>query len=80
MTDLAGPNRSSTAVGLTNMANNLTGGLGVFIAGYLKAGFGLEGVFAGLAAILALDAVMLYTGYRLFLRDDLRAAGATAAS
>ncbi len=74
MTDLAGPHRSSTAVGLTNMANNLTGGLGVFLAGYLKAGFGLEGVFAGLTGILLIDAVMLYAGYRLFLREDLCAA------
>ncbi|MBL8210608.1 MAG: MFS transporter [Bryobacterales bacterium] len=75
MMDLAGPNRGSTAVGFTNMVNTLAGGLGVFVAGYLKAGFGLDGVFAGIAGILALDAIMLYSGYSLFLRRDLHAAG-----
>lgn len=78
MMDLAGPNRGSTAVGFTNMVNTLAGGLGVFVAGYLKAGFGLDGVFAGIAGILALDAIMLFTGYSLFLRRDLHAAGVKA--
>jgi hypothetical protein len=31
-------------------------------------------VFAGLTGILLIDAVMLYAGYRLFLREDLCAA------
>lgn len=73
--DLAGVDRRSTAFGITNMLNTLSGGLGVFVAGYLKSGFGLNGVFAGVAGILALDAVLLFAGYYLLLRKDLRASG-----
>jgi hypothetical protein len=64
-----------TAFGITNMVNTLAGGLGVFVAGYLKSGFGLDGVFAGVAGILALDSVMLFAGYYFWLRKDLRASG-----
>lgn len=71
--DLAGVNRRSTAFGIANMLNTLSGGLGVFVAGYLKSGFGLNGVFAGVAGILLLDAVMLFVGYAFFLRRDLQA-------
>ena len=60
------------AFGITNMVNTLAGGLGVFVAGYLKSGFGLDGVFAGVAGILALDAVLLFAGYYFLLRKDLR--------
>lgn len=73
--DLAGVDKRSTAFGITNMVNTLAGGLGVFVAGYLKSGFGLDGVFAGVAGILTLDAVLLFTGYFFLLRKDLRASG-----
>ena len=73
--DLAGVDKRSTAFGITNMVNTLAGGLGVFVAGYLKSGFGLDGVFAGVAGILALDAVLLFAGYYFLLRKDLRASG-----
>jgi predicted MFS family arabinose efflux permease len=69
--DLAGVNKRSTAIGLTNMLNTIAGGLGVFVAGFLKSGFGLPGVFAGVAGILALDAALLFTGYFLWIRRDL---------
>lgn len=78
MCDLAGLDKRSTAFGITNMLNTLSGGLGVFVAGYLKTGFGLNGVFAGVAGILALDAVLLFAGYYLLLRKDLHASGAIA--
>jgi MFS transporter, Spinster family, sphingosine-1-phosphate transporter len=74
--DLAGVDKRSTAFGITNMVNTLAGGLGVFVAGYLKSGFGLDGVFAGVTGILALDAVLLFTGYYFLLRKDLRSSGA----
>jgi predicted MFS family arabinose efflux permease len=74
--DLAGVDKRSTAFGFTNMVNTLAGGLGVFVAGYLKSGFGLDGVFAGVAGILALDAVLLFAGYYFLLRKDLRASSA----
>jgi MFS family permease len=76
--DLAGADKRSTAFGMANMLNTLSGGLGVFVAGYLKAGFGLNGVFAGVAGILMLDAVLLFAGYKLLLRKDLIASGVTA--
>ena len=76
--DLAGLDKRSTAFGITNMVNTLAGGLGIFVAGYLKTGFGLDGVFAGVAGILLLDSAMLFTGYCLWLRQDLRASGATS--
>jgi MFS family permease len=69
--DLAGPAKRSTAIGLTNMLNTIVGGLGVLVAGFLKSGFGLSGVFAGVAGILALDAALLFTGYMLWIRRDL---------
>lgn len=75
--DLAGVDKRSTAFGITNMVNTLAGGLGIFVAGYLKTGFGLDGVFAGVAGILALDSALLFTGYYLLLRQDLRRAGVT---
>jgi hypothetical protein len=74
--DLAGAGNRSTAFGITNMLNTLAGGLGIFVAGYLKAGFGLGGVFAGVTGILALDGALLLSGYYLWLRRDLRASGA----
>jgi hypothetical protein len=58
------------------MVNTLAGGLGVFVAGYLKSGFGLGGVFAGVAGILTLDAALLFAGYYFLLRKDLRSSGA----
>src|SRR5437870_1731112 len=73
--DLAGVDKRSTAFGITNMVNTLAGGLGVFVAGYLKSGFGLDGVFALVAGILALDAALLFTGYFFLLRKDLRRSG-----
>jgi MFS family permease len=69
--DLAGKDKRSTAFGLTNMVNTIAGGLGIFVAGFLKSGFGLAGVFAGVAGILALDAALLFIGYWLWIRRDL---------
>jgi predicted MFS family arabinose efflux permease len=75
--DLAGNERRSTAVGLTNMLNTLAGGAGVFVAGALKSNVGLDGVFASVAAILALDSALLFAGCVLFLKRDLARAAAT---
>jgi predicted MFS family arabinose efflux permease len=69
--ELAGDQRQSTVIGATNMLNTITGGMAVFVAGLLKSGFGLTGVFAGLGAILAIDAGLLFLGYFRFIRQDL---------
>ena len=61
----------STAVGLMNTTNCLAGGIGIFIAGYLKQDFGLGGIFAGTAGIVLVAGVLLLVGYFLFLRRDL---------
>jgi MFS family permease len=71
LAEVAGPARASTAYGIANMMNTLSGGLGVFLAGYLKAGFGLAAVFAGTAAILGIDGLLLLLGYFVFLKKDL---------
>jgi predicted MFS family arabinose efflux permease len=65
---IAGENRRSTAIGLTNMLNTGTAGVGVFVAGMLKRDFGLGGVFVGVGAILLLDAALLFAGYFLFFK------------
>lgn len=69
--DLAGADKRSTVIGLTNMLNTMAGGAGVFVAGALKSTAGLDGVFASVAGILALDAALLFTGCVLFLKRDL---------
>jgi hypothetical protein len=69
--DLAGKNRMSIAIGVTNMLNTLAGGVGILATGFLKSDFGLAAVFASVAGILLLDALLLFAGYFLFLRKDL---------
>ncbi len=71
---LAGKDNFAIAFGITNMVNCLTGGLGIFVAGLLKASLGLAGVFAGIVGILAFDALMLLCGYGVFLKRDLQKA------
>ena len=79
LSHIAGPAKSSTAYGITNMTNTISGGLGIFLAGYLKKDFGLASVFAGLAAILAIDGFLLLFGYFRFVKKDLAARLRTAA-
>ena len=69
--DVAGKERMSIAIGITNMLNTLVGGAGILAAGFLKSGFGLTSVFTGIAAILLLDAALLFAGCLLFIRRDL---------
>ncbi len=69
--DVAGKERMSIAIGVTNMLNTLVGGAGILAAGFLKSGFGLTSVFTGIAAILLLDAGLLFAGCILFIRRDL---------
>jgi MFS family permease len=73
--DLAGADKRSTVFGVTNMLNSMAGGAGIFVAGALKSTVGLDGVFAGVAGILAFDALLLFIGCTLFLKRDLKAAG-----
>jgi predicted MFS family arabinose efflux permease len=70
---IAGEDRRSTAIGLTNMLNTGTAGIGVFVAGMLKRDFGLGGVFVGVGVILLLDALLLFGGYFLFPKRESNA-------
>lgn len=72
--ELGGKDRASIAFGITNMLNSLAGGVGVFVAGVLKASMGLTGVFAGIVGILVIDGVILFIGYSVFLKKDLQQA------
>jgi MFS family permease len=77
---IAGERRRSTAVGLTNMLNTGTAGIGVFVAGMLKRDFGLGGVFVGVGAILLVDALLLFVGYFLFFDRNASRRGIIAES
>ncbi len=67
------PNRiRATAIAMMNAGQCLTGGLGVLVAGYLKAVFGLKGIFAGTAVLVALAASLCVFGYLRTLPEDLR--------
>ena len=78
--DLLSPKIWSSAVGLMNMINCLAGGAGILIAGYLKQYFGLGAVFAGVAALVLLAAILLFVGYRVFLKKDLQHRAAVMSS
>lgn len=69
--DLLPANLRSTAVGLQNSANCMAGGIGILIAGYLKATAGLAGVFAGISILILIAAGVVLCGYLFFIRQDL---------
>ena len=57
-----------------NTWSTAAGGVGVFLAGFLKRDFGLNAVFASSAALFALAGVMLIAGYHTtWPRDIARA-------
>lgn len=61
----------ATAVALMNTANCFAGGIGTLVAGYLKADYGLGGVFSGVSVIMVVAAFLLLAGYGLWLERDL---------
>jgi len=75
--DLLPPNVRSTAVGLMNATNCLAGGIGIFVAGYLKSAFGLGGVFAASSVLLVLAAAILAAAYRFQATKDLAASSSS---
>jgi MFS transporter, Spinster family, sphingosine-1-phosphate transporter len=50
----------ATAQSLMNTLNTLAGGAGVLVAGYLKADWGLDGVFAGVGVLVIIAAGMAW--------------------
>lgn len=70
----------STAIGIMNACATGVGGCGVFIAGYLKAGFGLNAIFACISGAFLLAGVVLLLAYRWFVLSDILDARAAEAS
>lgn len=64
----------STAIGLMNACATAVGGCGVFIAGFLKGGIGLQGVFAGISGAFFLAGLIMLFSYRYFSRKDFEQA------
>jgi predicted MFS family arabinose efflux permease len=58
MCDMIPAEDRSTGQALMNMLNTMAGGIGVLIAGLLKADLGLGGVFAGVSALMLLAALL----------------------
>jgi MFS transporter, Spinster family, sphingosine-1-phosphate transporter len=69
--DLLPPRLRSTALGIFNAFNTFAGGIGVWVAGSLKATAGLAGVFAGISGIIVMAALLATVGYVFFLQKDL---------
>lgn len=61
----------SSAIGITNLFNTLSGGAGVLLAGFLKRDFSLGGIFAAIAMLMLAAAAVLWFGYRYVLPRDL---------
>jgi len=58
--DLVSGENRATAQSLMNTLNTLGGGVGVFLAGYLKQDWGLSGVFAGVGLLVVLAAALTW--------------------
>jgi predicted MFS family arabinose efflux permease len=74
------PQFRSTGVGIMNSVATAAGGCGVFIAGYLKKGVGLHGIFAGISIGFIIAGVVLLVFYRFFMRRDIARAQAFEAN
>jgi predicted MFS family arabinose efflux permease len=65
MCDLVDAGDRSTGQALMNTANTIAGGAGVFVAGYLKADWGLGGVFAGVSGLMFVAVGLVWAAWRL---------------
>lgn len=64
----------ATAFGLWSTCAAASGSIGIFLAGVLKRGFGLDTVFASSSALFLVTCVILFFGYKRFMpRDTARA-------
>ena len=69
--DVVPPRLRSTAVGFMNTGATLAGGIGVFVAGFLKRDFGLAGVFAGIPVLHVIAACLALAAYFFFVTRDI---------
>lgn len=65
------PPLRATAVGIVNACAAGVGGIGVVVAGYLKAGVGLGAIFAGLSVAFLVAAVILLLAYLFLVQRDI---------
>jgi sugar phosphate permease len=61
----------STAIGLMNTGATAAGGLGVLLAGFLKAAFGLGTVFAGIAGLFVVAGMAMLLAAWRWAGDDI---------
>lgn len=79
--EIVPPNMRSTGIGLMNACATAAGGCGVLLAGFLKQGVGLGGVFAGISgAFFLAGMLMLFTYRRWSERDFARGRAAETAT
>jgi sugar phosphate permease len=76
--ELLPPEARSTGIGLTNMLACLAGGMGVMVAGAMKAKLGLAGVFASITVVTALCGGMLMFAAMRWVRRDADSIGTNA--
>jgi len=69
----------STAIGIMNTCATAAGGVGVLLAGVLKASLGLDAIFAGISLLIALCGGALLVAYRFWATRDLARAAAAGA-
>jgi MFS family permease len=72
--DAVPPELRSTAIGMLNTAGCAAGGVGVLLAGVLKAEWGLGTIFAASSALFLLAGLLSVVGYRFFMPRDLERA------
>ena len=65
------PQYRSTAFGIMNFFACGAGGIGVLLAGVLKAQFGLNAVFAGISIVFVAAGLALVIGYSVFMARDI---------
>lgn len=73
-------NYRSTALGIMNACATATGGLGVFLVGFLKSSFSLNTMFAGLSAVLFCAGLAALFSHRFFMARDMVRAQERAAA
>jgi predicted MFS family arabinose efflux permease len=76
--DLLRPQLRSSSIALLNTANCIAGGSGVLVTGFLKANFGLAGIFSCVSIILIAAAATSFVGYVFFIRKDMARSSAQA--
>jgi MFS transporter, Spinster family, sphingosine-1-phosphate transporter len=68
--EVIGPRLRSTGLGILNMLNCFSGGIGVMWAGILKSHYGLAAAFSSVSATVTIAGAVVLTGYFLVRRQE----------